>query len=272
MKKILVLDDDAAILALVENFLGKDYQIIKTSTAEDALKVILKEMPDLLLMDVLMPDISGYAFRKILSNFRAKIGDVPVIAMSSNKNMRDFFGAAELHEFIHKPFQREQLQNLIGQFFHDQVLGQKTAEIPAAPTMAAVPKLDGIGGKWAVVITPDAFVARTLKSHLEEQGYQVEVAIDEKDFSNQVVRLEPMLVICQFWETAEILDGAEIYKKFKTASKSSETLFAMICIPGLEIEASKTVPINSVVVFNSSEELRRGINGFLEGHLKATKK
>ena len=61
-KKILVVDDEKSICLLLENFLSQDYDVIAISNGNDALLWLEGNLPDLIISDIQMPDIHGYAF------------------------------------------------------------------------------------------------------------------------------------------------------------------------------------------------------------------
>ena len=60
-KKILVVDDEPAQLRLVEQVLASNgYVVLKASSGPEALRVIFKQKPDLVLLDVVMPGVDGW--------------------------------------------------------------------------------------------------------------------------------------------------------------------------------------------------------------------
>ncbi len=58
-KKILVADDDPRIRRLVVATLGNDYKLVEAGDGEEAIEVVTREKPDLILLDVLMPKLDG---------------------------------------------------------------------------------------------------------------------------------------------------------------------------------------------------------------------
>ena len=69
MKKILIADDDMDIVELVKNRLVRnDYDVIFSNDGDDAFKKALKHLPDLIIMDVMMPKVSGGEAVKLLKS------------------------------------------------------------------------------------------------------------------------------------------------------------------------------------------------------------
>ena len=59
-KKILVVDDEAVQLRLTEQVLvAKGYDVIKAGSAQEAIRLFYERKPDLVLLDVMMPEIDG---------------------------------------------------------------------------------------------------------------------------------------------------------------------------------------------------------------------
>ncbi|MDO8728444.1 MAG: response regulator, partial [bacterium] len=67
MKKILLIDDDRLFQkTLKDSLVTKDYEVKVANDGEEGLKITKKEKPDLILLDVLMPNIGGMEFLKII--------------------------------------------------------------------------------------------------------------------------------------------------------------------------------------------------------------
>jgi len=79
--RILVIDDDLAILNLLENLLaGEGYQVVTAACGREGLVAIQKDQPDLILLDVQMPGMSGF---EVLSKIRELQCEVPVIMVTA---------------------------------------------------------------------------------------------------------------------------------------------------------------------------------------------
>ncbi|MGO8756311.1 MAG: response regulator [Gallionellaceae bacterium] len=102
--KILVVDDAPENLMVMEAILANDYSLKLLDNAIDALSYAFANPPDLILLDVMMPEIDGFeTCRRIKAN--PKLADVPVIFITSKNDVQDeeqgfSVGASD---FIHKP-------------------------------------------------------------------------------------------------------------------------------------------------------------------------
>ena len=105
MKTIAVIDDDVYISSLISTLLEKNgYRVIKGYSGTEALLLLEKERPDLLLLDLMLPGLSG---EEVLS--RSK--DIPVIVVSAKDSPKDkvasLMGGAV--DYVSKPFDNDEL-------------------------------------------------------------------------------------------------------------------------------------------------------------------
>src|SRR4051812_48371106 len=109
-KKILVVDDDPTSVRLVQGFLeGNGYQVSVAGDGEQALEILGRNKPDLIVLDIQMPKMNGYAF--ILE--AKKLGDdhknIPIVVLTAKDGMTDLFKIEGAKEYIVKPFNPDQL-------------------------------------------------------------------------------------------------------------------------------------------------------------------
>ncbi len=66
--RVLIVDDEKLNINILNELLRDDYQIMVATSGEQALKAVAKMPPDLILLDVMLPDMNGYAVCKSLKN------------------------------------------------------------------------------------------------------------------------------------------------------------------------------------------------------------
>ncbi len=76
--KILIIDDSPEDIHILGDILGKDYQLFFATNGADGVDIVMRERPDLILLDVVMPDMDGYAICDRLKADRL-LRDIPVI-------------------------------------------------------------------------------------------------------------------------------------------------------------------------------------------------
>lgn len=108
--KILIVDDAADNIEILNELLEDQYEIFFATSGGEGLKQVALILPDLILLDVVMPDMDGYSVcRKIKED--AAIRDIPVIFLTScsdNEDLVQGFAAGAV-DYITKPFQANEL-------------------------------------------------------------------------------------------------------------------------------------------------------------------
>jgi two-component system alkaline phosphatase synthesis response regulator PhoP len=112
---ILIVDDEPNIRLLVGNLLGGDYDVLEASNGVEALYIARRQSPDLILMDIMMPNMDGYSACYAIKNddLTSKIPVVMVTAVGQELN-RMFAQQMGADGYITKPFQAKDLLDTIG--------------------------------------------------------------------------------------------------------------------------------------------------------------
>lgn len=84
-KKIVAVDDSIIILKMLTKVLGEDYDLHAFSVGKRALKFLEEHTPDLIILDIDMPEINGYEMLKIIRE-KPHLKGVPVIFLTSNND------------------------------------------------------------------------------------------------------------------------------------------------------------------------------------------
>jgi DNA-binding response OmpR family regulator len=108
--KILVVDDDLHIQRLYkEEFEDEGYEVVVASNGQEAIEMFEKENPDIVTLDILLPDVDGI---RILRQMKEKNPKVPVI-MSTAYDYRDDFAVWASEAYIVKSSDLEELKSMI---------------------------------------------------------------------------------------------------------------------------------------------------------------
>lgn len=110
-KRILAVDDTAIVLTRIVDTLRSEYEVITANSGVRALKYLRQEKPDLILMDIQMPNKDGI---ETLREIRAMKGleNIPVIMLTGMENKSSVVESARLGicDYILKPFSSEDLR------------------------------------------------------------------------------------------------------------------------------------------------------------------
>lgn len=108
--KILVVDDTDSNIDILNSLLNDDYAVLSALDGEFALEVANDDLPDLILLDIVMPDMDGFEVcEKLKQNPKTK--DIPIIFITSISDENSIEKAYELGcvDFITKPFKPKEL-------------------------------------------------------------------------------------------------------------------------------------------------------------------
>lgn len=105
---VLVVDDDVRILRMMRDILEQEgYRVLRTSSGAGALNALDRETPDLILLDIMMPDINGYTICQRIREF----SQIPIIMVTAKGNDEEKIKGldAGADDYVPKPFSSEEL-------------------------------------------------------------------------------------------------------------------------------------------------------------------
>ncbi len=104
--KILSIDDDSSITKLISILLGiYGMQVITANSGKDGLALVRSESPDLVLLDIMMPDMNGWEVCQAIRSFST----VPIVAFSALGSPQEIDKALKMgfNDFLEKPSSAE---------------------------------------------------------------------------------------------------------------------------------------------------------------------
>jgi DNA-binding response OmpR family regulator len=107
-KTIMVVDDEARLVSLVESYLTQNgFQVVSAKNGQEALTVAQRENPDLIILDVMMPEMDGYEFMRL---YRVE-HNTPIILLTARVEDDEKVVGLELgaDDYVTKPFRPREL-------------------------------------------------------------------------------------------------------------------------------------------------------------------
>lgn len=107
-KTILVVDDEMRLVSVVEAYLEQEgYKVVKASNGREALFAARQEKPDLIILDIMMPEMDGYEFMRL----HRKERETPIILLTAKVEDDDKIIGLELgaDDYLTKPFRPREL-------------------------------------------------------------------------------------------------------------------------------------------------------------------
>ncbi len=118
MKKILIVDDEQDIVESLKFVLEvSGYTCYTAYNGEDGLKLAKELLPDLIILDVMMPKINGYKISRLLK-YDNKYKDIPIIMLTARSQTEDKLIGEEtgVNEYITKPFELDQIVKKVEEY------------------------------------------------------------------------------------------------------------------------------------------------------------
>lgn len=107
-KKILVVDDEEYLVQLLKSRLMVNrFEVVTALSGREGLEKLRSEKPDLVVLDVLMPELNGVEFVQKVRRDPA-LRNVPVIVISAQPDTKSQFDLKEISAFVSKPFQPDE--------------------------------------------------------------------------------------------------------------------------------------------------------------------
>lgn len=178
---VLIVDDEPTNIEILNEALGNQYEILATTNGKDVMDITVKEKPDIILLDIIMPEPGGFEIIKALKN-NVLTKDIPVIFITGLDKTEEETKGLELGavDYIVKPFipsiARLRVKNQLELKSHRDMLAVRNKELQEA--LVKVKTLSGL--------LP---ICSSCKRIRDDRGYwnQIEMYIrdhSEADFSH----------------------------------------------------------------------------------------
>ena len=122
MKTILCIEDEPQMIDLIRLILEKGYRVLGAAGGQQGLEMLRTEKPDLLLLDLMMPEIDGGdVFHRMKE--QVELRDIPVIMMTAKASPIDkilWVNVAKVDDYVTKPFGPRELVESIEKVFADR--------------------------------------------------------------------------------------------------------------------------------------------------------
>ncbi|MFN6526150.1 PAS domain S-box protein [Nostoc sp. ChiSLP03a] len=199
-KTILVVDDDANIRELLRQQLENEgYNVREAKDGVDAIHQIKTARPDLILLDVMMPQINGFDVAAVLKN-DPQTADIPIIILSIIENKERGYHIG-IDRYLTKPIDTGKLLNEIGSLLYQ-----------------------GTSSKKVLVVDKNASALKTLSDVLQAQGYSVIEASNPQECINKALSAKPDMIIIDSIFSQE----ADLVKTLRFEKELENVFFIML--------------------------------------------
>lgn len=113
---IMVVDDDQDIRESIESLLiDEGYRVATASHGQHALEVLQGELPRLILLDLMMPVMSGWQFRAA-QKLDPRLSQIPTVVLSGAPEVKETARALDATNWLHKPISLEELLDTVRRY------------------------------------------------------------------------------------------------------------------------------------------------------------
>jgi DNA-binding NtrC family response regulator len=124
MRSVLVVDDEIAVRECVKMILKNDYEVFLAKNAEEAFSQIKEQTPDVVLLDIILPDLDGL---KVLERIKQNDPNITVVMVTATTTVKTALEAKKLgaYGYVTKPFDIDELRLIITRSLSAKALEQE---------------------------------------------------------------------------------------------------------------------------------------------------
>ena len=121
MARILIIDDEEEVVDLLTYLLTKEgHQVLRAGDGKEGLARVLEEAPDLIILDLMMPEMDGYTMNQHLMA-DATACRIPVIVLTAKGGQKEkSLLAPNIRSHLEKPFDPQELKSHIEEILHSK--------------------------------------------------------------------------------------------------------------------------------------------------------
>jgi len=272
-KKILIVDDKPLNVKLLQAHLLQDkYEVLHAYSGPEAMEKTAQESPDLILLDIMMPEMDGYEVtRKLKAD--PQFQDIPVILVTALGGLDDKLKGLEAgaDEFLNKPVQKIELLARIRSLILFKQLREQFAIRNQAETIFQDPM-----GNWAVwerptarkrilIVEDNPMEAKLIQEYIREMPLEVQVAANGEEAIYRLDQKGADLILLDILLPG--MDGLEICRRLKSQDHTRNIqILVTTCLADLESKAKsfETGADDLLIKPLNAFELRVRINTLLK--------
>lgn len=252
-KRILVADDEPTILKLIQSRLAaNNYEVITATNGQDAYEATRNTKPDLLILDILMPQMTGYDLvQKIKKDIN--LARIPIIIITARADMREFFDK-NVCNFITKPFDPVELLHLV-----EESTSPSAEEREELHESFEISKNVKPGTQKIMVASVHDFIGSKIKFLLESRDYTVVTTGDSRGTISVAEKIAPDLLLIEYSEPPSKMDTKLICAALQERPQTAGIPFLVFCWEPVSMSAFKKFKASQIITYSRSTELLKKI-------------
>jgi two-component system cell cycle response regulator len=271
--RVLIVDDEPLNIKLLEAKLAEDhYEILRAQNGTEALDIIYKEFPDLILLDIMMPGIDGYEVTKKIKR-DPQTSYIPVILVTALDGIEDKLKGLEVgaDEFLNKPVNTAELKTRVKSLLRLKVFQEQLTARTQSDKIFISPVVQSDTGKKSedlpliLLVEDNEKDIKLFQTYLSEEPYRIKIARDGEEAIEFAQQENIDLILLDI--LLPTIDGYEVFGRLKEIEHNKNT--QIVIITGLKDLESKLRGIelgtdDYLVKPVNREELKVRINALLK--------
>ena len=183
-QKVMVIDDSPETVTLIETWLKQSgFDVLSAFNGKEGLEKVKTNRPDLIICDILMPEMDGFAFYKELKKDEAT-ANIPILIVTVRQKMEDTFRALGVGGFVAKPYNPTELIA--------KIQGCLDGMMTGAPSVSTSRK----SPQSKVLVAGNAkLIVEQMRQQLSQSACLVETVLRGTDLLNKVVEFKPHIIV-----------------------------------------------------------------------------
>lgn len=266
-QRVLIVDDEPLNVRLLATILASEgYDIIRSYSGKDAINKAEQELPDLILLDIVMPDLNGYEVTRRLKKMAATC-DIPVVLITTYTETEDKVKGlqAGADEFLNRPIDQSELRARIRSLISlKQYREQLQARTRLEHAFTSLPEREIADDHGKILLVEDNEIeAKVICNYLETRSYQVEHVKDGISAVRRVSSGDIDIVLLDL--LLPKMDGFEVCRRLKREPLTRNIQIIMVTaledieskIRGLEQDADDFLvkPVHKEILLTRIEAL-----------------
>jgi signal transduction histidine kinase/CheY-like chemotaxis protein/HAMP domain-containing protein len=232
MGTVLIVDDDRGVHDVLDERLSAEgFHLIHAYGGEEAIRLAKQIKPDLITLDIIMPDKDGWSVLKALKS-NPELSGIPVVVVTvlGDKDLGFALGAAD---FVTKPLDNEKIKNVLQKFWRDQDHAQ------------------------VLIVEDDDNMRGLLRRLLQRQGWSVAEAVNGHEALEKLRAIRPQLVLLDL--VMPRINGFEVMEAMRRDSDLKD--IPIVVVTAKDITANEADRLKGCVqeIFNKGRYDRKDL-------------
>ncbi len=240
MAKILIIEDEEILLNILKNKLQKEgYDVIVAQDGGDGIQKIKSENPDLVLLDILMPKMSGMEVLEILKK-DGILPSLPVIVISNSGQPVELekvkaYGVKDA--LVKAEFNPQEVIDKIERFLPKDDVAQKNEE-----SHKTISDIDP-SAFLVLVVEDDKFLRDLMIQKISKEGFNVLDAVDGEDGLKIAFEKKPHIILLDLMLPG--IDGFEVLKRLRESDKIDKIPILILSNLGQQDDLDKAMQLGA---------------------------